>query len=77
MEKIRDFFRARKNKSFSGMNKKGAELQINTLITIILAILVLVILVFIFSSSARHFASTIFMKLKVAMGLINASQVSP
>jgi hypothetical protein len=59
------------------MDKKGAELSINTLIIIILAIIVLVILLFIFSSASREFAANIFAKLKMSLGLWNSTQIKP
>lgn len=59
------------------MNKKGAELSINTLIIIIIAVICLVILLFIFSGAARTFASTIFARLKQAIGFWDAAQIQP
>lgn len=59
------------------MDKKGAELSINTLIIVILAVVVLVILLFIFSSASREFAANIFAKLKTALGLWNATEIKP
>lgn len=59
------------------MDKKGAELSINTIIVIILALLVLVVTIFIFSSAARQFAANIFAKLKTALGIWNATQPKP
>lgn len=55
-------------------SKKGAELSINTVIIIILALVALVVILFIFSSSMREFASSIIGKLKNALGLFSSSQ---
>ena len=68
--------RYRKTEGFP-MNKKGAELSINTLIIIILAIIVLVTMIFIFSSAARQFAAAIFTWLKNSLGMLNETPIAP
>ncbi|MFA5084683.1 MAG: hypothetical protein WC475_04910 [Candidatus Paceibacterota bacterium] len=77
MEKILDFFRTQKTGRFHNGNKRGAELSINTVVIVILAVIALVITIFIFSSSARQFAANIFSKLKFAMGIVNSTQINP
>lgn len=57
------------------MNKKGVELSINTLVTIIIVVICLIIVLFIFSSAARQFAANIFARLKQAFGFWNATQM--
>lgn len=71
---INGWERYRKTEGFL-INKKGAELSINTLIIIILAVIVLVTMIFIFSSSAKQFAATVFTWLKNSLGMWNETQI--
>jgi len=58
-------------------SKKGVELSINTIIIIIIAIILLVITLLILSSSMRQVVSDLFSKIGNALGLWNASQITP
>ncbi|MCS7134287.1 MAG: hypothetical protein NZ889_00285 [Candidatus Pacearchaeota archaeon] len=60
-----------------GIKKKGVELSINTIVIIILLLIVLVILVLILTGAMKDISSSIWTKIKNALGLWNASQVKP
>ncbi|MEM2933026.1 MAG: hypothetical protein QW622_02355 [Candidatus Pacearchaeota archaeon] len=55
------------------MNKKAQELNIKLLVVIIIALLVLVISVVFFSSGIKEIFSSLMNKIKIALGLWNAS----
>lgn len=59
------------------MQKKGAELSINTIIILILLIIALVVLVLIFTGAMKGISSSIWTKIKNALGLWNASEIKP
>lgn len=56
-------------------NKRGAELSVNTLVIVILAVLVLLIVSLIFSSAMRQIFVDIFNMIKNVLGLWQASGV--
>ncbi len=59
------------------MEKRGVELSINTIILVILAVLVLVITIMIFTSAGKTFFADIMEKLKLALGLLDSTQITP
>lgn len=59
------------------MKKRGVELSINTIILVILAALVLVITIMIFTSAGKTFFADIMAKLKLALGLLDSTQITP
>lgn len=58
-------------------SKKGAELSVNTIIIIILALIALIVFLIIFSSSMRQIVADIAVKIRSAFGLWNATSLKP
>ncbi|MEM4703136.1 MAG: hypothetical protein QXP53_01490 [Candidatus Pacearchaeota archaeon] len=59
------------------MQKKGAELSINTIVIIIILIIVLVVVVLIFTGAMKGITGDIWSKIKNALGLWNSSELKP
>jgi len=57
------------------MNKKAQELNIRVIIILIIALLVLFVSLFFFSSAARQIFSNLMNKIKMALGLLNATKI--
>jgi len=58
-------------------NKKGSELSMSTIVIIIILIIVLVVVVLIFTGGMKGISTSIWDKIKSALGLWNASEVRP
>jgi hypothetical protein len=58
-------------------DKKGVELSMNTLVIIIILIIVLVVMILIFTGSMKGIESSLWVKIKNALGLWNASEMKP
>ena len=56
-------------------SKRGAELSVNTLVIVIIAVLVLLVVSLIFSSAMRQIFVDIFNKIKSVLGLWEAAGI--
>ncbi|MEM4153092.1 MAG: hypothetical protein QXK80_03190 [Candidatus Pacearchaeota archaeon] len=59
------------------MNKKAAELSINTIIIIILALVALIVILLIFSGTMKEVIANLMTRIKITFGLWNETQIKP